>query len=137
MNLKELFQKKQPENVKRIGGMFPEPYRYGEDSSKDKVYCCISLSCVYCVDLLPRLNDFAASYTGEFYLFCNCTNEEIQDLLQYFRFPFKIVPLTDEDMHERLEVRETPYAFHLSNRFEVLNESVVYNDDDLRRLVGQ
>lgn len=136
MNIKALFNNKKPQKEKKIGEIIPEPYRYSEDASKDKVYCCISLSCMYCVDLLPLLNNFANSYSGELFLLCNCTSEEIKDLIEYFKFQFKVIQVTDDDMYERLGVKETPYAFYLNNQFEVLNEVVVYNDDDLRRLVG-
>jgi|GEM_PF-6762244 len=137
MNMKELFSKKQPDKEKQIGEIIPEPYQYSEDSSKDKVYCLISLTCMHCVDLLPYLNNFASSYSGELYLLCNCTSEEMTDLIQYFDYKFKLIQVTEEDIFQNLGIKQTPYAMHLSNQFEVLNESIVYNDDDMRRLVGE
>ncbi|MCG7407034.1 hypothetical protein MH117_06350 [Paenibacillus sp. ACRRX] len=84
------------------------------ESHPSAIVVIVSLTCLGCIDMLPDLNTFASSYEGKFIMICSGADEEIQELVQHFQYPFPVVAMSDTEYTARYGVDATPYVFHLA-----------------------
>ncbi|PFJ16988.1 hypothetical protein COD67_22435 [Bacillus cereus] len=67
----------------------------------------ISLNCMKCIDLLPKISEIANLYKGEFVLVTDGSVEDIEEIKAYFGFDFDIISFGNELIDEG-GFQETP-----------------------------
>ncbi|NKX61713.1 hypothetical protein [Bacillus cereus] len=108
---KEMFQKHRvpPQsntNYLTVGKILPENLMNISNKSP-WLLGAISLSCMKCIDLLPKISEIANSYKGEFILVTDGSIEDIDEIKDYFGFEFNIISFGDELIDEG-GFQETP-----------------------------
>ncbi|WP_368936299.1 hypothetical protein [Bacillus sp. SH8-8] len=97
---KEMFQKNRvpPESNTKyltVGNILPEQLTIIKHKSP-WLLCAISLSCMKCIDLLPKISKIADSYKGEFLLATDGSIEDIEEIKEFFKFNFEVISFGDE-----------------------------------------
>lgn len=107
---------------------------FNNSSTTTSLLCFISLSCLDCIDLLPQLQEVTDQYSGNFSLFVEASNEEIDEIKSHFKFEFPLFSLKREDLPLKYRVFTTPYAYLIDSNKCVIKGQNVYNSSDLLEL---
>lgn len=99
-----------------------------------KILLFISMHCVRCMELLPEMNSIRLPNTS-IVIFSTGTQEDHEELDEFFQSKFKIVSLTPEQMEKDFLVRTHPFCIVIDDQQQVCNKGTPYNSMDVLELV--
>lgn len=119
INFRELFKRQstgeeiQPSEKGKLFP-FPDEVAYKSTTPCETVVCFISMSCLYCIDLLPYLKDFSTQMNEDFILISNGKKGEIEEIKSYFNFGFLLLSQSLSESTFTYGVTTHPYVFYIS-----------------------
>lgn len=138
MDFSKLFNKSKYEletgEFWRQGERIPEQYHYLAETNRYKIYCCITLTCAHCIDLLPLLPGIADGFSGDFVLIVAAEQQEADDLAAFLQLKFPVIAVSNDDMFGGLRVQQTPFSYFVNADFQVVEALVTETETDFRRL---
>ncbi len=116
-----------------------EPFPYerlqlGAHPGGSLLICFISLSCMRCIDLLPKLNDIAGRFDGQFVLASCGQEEENREIGEHFHFPFPLVTATEDDFSGVFRVQHTPYIYVIDAKSKVVTGGMIQDEKTFKEL---
>lgn len=136
--LQEEEQKKKNREQQTVRGdlFIRQPLPIDVETIDSAIVCFVSLSCASCIDLLPQLGTFASSFEGTFILVSSGSEEENQELIHHFQFPFPVITMSKDERLQKYGSSTTPYAYFLEDGY-IINAAVVDNTKELDDLIGR
>lgn len=107
------------------------------DPSRDNVLAFISLSCAYCIDLLPHLETISRNDRYRFTLLSTGDDEDHREMVAYFGWNFPIVRIRADQMDARFQVRTMPFMMLADREGRVLAKGVVYDANGFDKLTAK
>jgi hypothetical protein len=99
---------------------FPKP-NYGS------VALFISLTCRDCIHLLEELFEQQLDNTWNLTMYVVGSQQEINEMLVYFDFRFKIVQINNDEMQFKYRVPATPFIYWLDAKGFILNSKNIHS----------
>lgn len=94
----------------------------------DSVIFFISLTCSYCIDLLPHLSSIENKLTSDNILLISTGSiEENKELVTYFGWKFNVLHFDLKDIKEIFGIRKFPSLLLIDNLNNIRLKSIVYD----------
>jgi thiol-disulfide isomerase/thioredoxin len=98
-----------------------------------KVVFFTSLYCLYCIDLLPHLNDIMKlSPDFSLILFSDGSVSEIADMINYFNWKFPVISFEEQVINRYLAGIKYPFMIVLNENNDLLTKGTIYNKIDFQ-----
>ncbi|MFG0214170.1 TlpA family protein disulfide reductase [Brevibacillus porteri] len=95
---------------------------------------CVSLYCVYCVDLLPHLKELSEVSSYHFIVLANGETDDHKEMIEYFGWEFPLVLMEYEQMDDIFGMNELPFVLFL-NEGKIVQSGVVHKPEDFHFLL--
>ena len=107
-------------------------FSVGELGGK-KVIFFTSLHCMYCIDLLPHLNEIAKLSSGfSLILISDGNDSEIADMIDFFKWDFPIISCEESIIYKYLNGIKYPFMILLNENNDLLAKGTIYNEIDFQ-----
>lgn len=104
--------------------------------SKPLALLFVSVYCSHCVDMLPDVSYLHSKLGLQIVLFTNGNNQDIEEMVDYFKWQFPCISLDEELMESLFNVVVFPFLILLDSTGAVEKKAVVYNKADMLFLVN-
>ncbi|MFC4305047.1 TlpA family protein disulfide reductase [Cohnella boryungensis] len=95
----------------RPGQPFPLRLQADAASGKPIAVAVLSLYCSHCIEMLPELVAAVDRHRIPFVLVSNGSYQENENIAAYFKAPFPIVSVAEEELQSVYRVAQTPYFY--------------------------
>ncbi|MCG7379216.1 redoxin domain-containing protein [Paenibacillus sp. ACRSA] len=98
-------------------------------------YFFITLHCVYCIDLIPCLNEIKDRYPNvDIVLLSSGSQEDHKEMVEYFQWDFPLIEMEKLEMHKHFDVTMQPYMIIVDADRIIHSSTVVYTTEDVLRM---
>ncbi|WP_186380997.1 peroxiredoxin [Paenibacillus xylanexedens] len=98
-------------------------------------YFFITLHCVYCIDLIPYLNEIKQRYLDvDIVLLSSGSQEDHKEMVEYFHWDFPVIEMEKLEMHKHFDVTMHPYMIIVDADRIIHSSTVVYTAEDVLRM---
>ncbi|WP_340388618.1 thioredoxin-like domain-containing protein [Paenibacillus sp. FSL E2-0151] len=127
---------------KKLRDHLQDEFFFNWDGSEFKIapqkltaYFFITLHCVYCIDLIPCLNEIKEKYPAiDIVLISSGSQEDHKEMVDYFQWTFPVVEMEKLEMHKHFDVTMQPYMMIADANRTIHSSTVVYNTEDVLRI---
>lgn len=104
------------------------------ENNSNYILIFVSNYCVHCIDLLPEIEKISKDFPEyELIIFSTADVEENIEILEYFKWTFPIINLSENEMEKYFSVVKLPFCIVMSN--SLIKNAVIYNALDFNHLM--